>query len=131
MGRVFWITSAAAAAVVIYGLNETAVQAKRANAARLASVESSMTVSENTSGRRPAPVVNMGQSGSALATAAFGMSALQPETYDGEMVASIIAASPLEELEKVQLTSNLRQAEDGYADLNLVLSDVRSALAVE
>lgn len=130
MGRVFWMTSVAAAAAVIYGLNETAGQAKRANAAKLASAQSNVNLAANDAGQT-APYPVLGQSGSALATAAFGMSALQPETYDGDMVASIIAASPLEEVEKVQLTSNLQLAEDGNADLHLVLSDVRSALAVE
>ncbi len=130
MGRVFWMTSAAAAAAVIYGLNETADHAERVNATQLASVETvapQAAAVSGTSARLPA----LGQSGSALATAAFGMSTLQPETYDGEMVASIIAASPLEEVEKVQLTSNLQLAEEGDADLHRVLSQVRSALAVE
>lgn len=130
MGRVFWITSLAAAAVVIYGLSETAGKAERVTGTQIASVEAVSPIATpdvSESVRLPA----LGQSGSALATAAFGMSALQPETYDGDMVASIIAASPLEEVEKVQLTSNLQQAEIGQADLNRVLSDVRSALAVD
>lgn len=128
MGRVFWITSTVMAAAVIYGLSETAAHVERTNATQIASVEAPLAAEENV---RSTSLPAMGQSGSALATAAFGMSALQPETYDGELVASIIAASPLEEVEKVQLTSYLQQAEKGNADLRRVLSDVRSALAVE
>ena len=130
MRRVFWITSVATAAVVIFGLNEKADLAERTSSAQIASLEvTTQVVAPEIDKTEYIPSV--GQSGSALATAAFGMSALQPETYDGDMVASIIAVSPLEELEKVQLTSSLRQAESGYADLHSVLSDVRSALAIE
>jgi hypothetical protein len=130
MRRVFWITSAASAAVVIYGLTDKAEMVERTSSGQIASIEvTTQFIVPDASKAEQFPAV--GQSGSALATAAFGMSALQPETYNGDMVASIIAASPLEEVEKVQLTSNLRQAESGDADLNSVLSDVRSALAVE
>lgn len=73
----------------------------------------------------------IGSSGSALASAAFGLSALQPETYNGEIVLDIIDASPLESAEKQRLAAKLDAAEMGYADLNLVLSDVRVSLAVE
>ena len=130
MGRVFWMTSVVAATVVIYGLNEGASHAEKAGDARhaLADVEALAATPKTVD---PAHLPPVAQSGFALATAAFGMSALQPETYDGDMVASIIAASPLQEVEKVQLTSNLQEAEQGDADLNRVLSDVRSALAVD
>lgn len=69
--------------------------------------------------------------GAALATAAFGMSALQPETYDGEMVLDLIDASPLDPVEKRELAADLAAAERGRADLDDVLADVRIALAVE
>ena len=130
MRRVFWITSVAAAGVVIFGLADKAELGERTSTSQIAraEVQASLALPESEASKY---LPSVGQSGSALATAAFGMSALQPETYDGDMVASIIAASPLEEVEKVQLTSNLRQAESGYADLHSVLSDVRSALAVE
>lgn len=135
MGRVFWITSVVAAAVVIYGLNEGVRLSEKTPVTQLAQTDA---VSDGGSSHSATPdigdaakLLTIGQSGSALATAAFGMSALQPETYDGDMVASIIAASPLEELEKVELTSNLLEAEKGDADLNHVLSEVRSALAVD
>ncbi|CAN0584545.1 unnamed protein product, partial [Ectocarpus sp. 12 AP-2014] len=129
MGRVFWMTSVVAATVVIYGLNEGASHAEKAENTQLAhaNVETHVVAAKASDTVNLLPVK---QSGFALATAAFGMSALQPETYDGDMVASIIAASPLEEVEKVQLTSNLQEAEQGDADLHIVLSDVRSALAV-
>lgn len=72
-----------------------------------------------------------GASGRALAAAAFGLSALQPETYDGELVLDIIDASHLDTYEKRELTDNLKDAEAGRADLVLVLAEVRVALAVE
>ena len=130
MGRTYWVTSLVAAVAVIFGLNqaipEQAELVGKPQAAR-ADVVIAQTRREIEKTKR----LPIGHNGSALATAAFGMSALQPETYNGDMVASIIAASPLEEVEKVQLTSNLEAAESGKADLHLVLSDVRSALAVE
>ena len=131
MGRVFWITSVAAAAAVIYGLNLERPHRAENVAATAAPVAGTVVADAQPEIGQAERLPTVGQSGFALATAAFGMSALQPETYDGDMVASIIAASPLEELEKVQLTSNLQAAELGQADLHSVLSDVRSALAVE
>ena len=68
---------------------------------------------------------------SALITAAFGMEALQPDTYDGALVMDLIDASPLEETAKLRLSVNLAAAEAGRADLESVLTDVRVALAVE
>lgn len=73
----------------------------------------------------------IGSTGSALASAAFGLEALQPETYNGEIVLDIIDASPLERAEKRRLTASLEAAEAGRADLQRVLSDVRVSLAVE
>ena len=69
--------------------------------------------------------------GSALSTAAFGLSALQPETYNGEIVLDIIEASPLGYGEKDRLTAKLKAAEAGNAELPQVLSDIRVSLAVE
>ncbi|NNE87910.1 MAG: hypothetical protein HKN27_07520 [Silicimonas sp.] len=131
MGRVYWITSVAAAAAVIYGLNmERPDRVESVVATEVARADVVVSRVEPEIGTA-AQLRPSGQNGFALATAAFGMSALQPETYDGDMVANIIAASPLEELEKVQLTSSLQAAELGEADLHRVLSNVRSALAVE
>ena len=70
-------------------------------------------------------------SGSALMTAAFGMEALQADTYDSALVMDLIDASPLAETAKLRLSVNLAAAEAGRADLETVLSDVRVALAVE
>lgn len=75
--------------------------------------------------------VHVGSSGSALATAAFGLSALQPETFNGEMVLDIIEASPLEYSEKDRLTAKLMAAKAGNAQLPRVLEDIRTSLAVE
>lgn len=130
MGRVYWITSVAAASAVIFGLNQ-AIPEQAEMVAKAQPARADVIVAEALPKIGKAEHLPFGQDGSALATAAFGMSALQPETYNGDMVASIIAASPLEEVEKVQLTSNLQAAESGNADLHMVLSDVRSALAVE
>lgn len=77
------------------------------------------------------PVMSVGSAGSALASAAFGLDALQPETYNGEIVLDIIDASPLAGTEKRRLAAGLEAAEAGRADLQRVLSDVRYALAVE
>lgn len=130
MGRVFWVTSVCAAAAVILGLNQAMPeQAETVAAGQLAPAD--VVVAEALPEIGSVERLPYGRNGSALATAAFGMSALQPETYNGDMVASIIAASPLKEVEKVQLTSSLQAAELGTADLHMVLSDVRSALAVE
>ena len=71
------------------------------------------------------------QSGSALATAAFGMSALQPETYNGELVIELLKASPLTDEDKARLVASLNAAEVGQVDLPSVLADVRTALAIE
>ena len=67
--------------------------------------------------------------GSALATAAFGMSALQPETYNGELVIELLKASPLADEDKARLVASLNAAEAG--ELPAILADVRTALAIE
>ena len=76
-------------------------------------------------------VVEFREHGSALVAAAFGLSALQPETYDGDIVLEIIHASHLNATEKEELTAVLLAAEEGQGDLVNVLQDVRVALAVE
>ena len=76
-------------------------------------------------------VMEFRENGSALAAAAFGLSALQPETYDGDIVLEIIHASHLNATEKEELTAVLLAAEEGQGDLVNVLQDVRVALAVE
>ncbi len=72
-----------------------------------------------------------GRAGSALSAAAFGLSALQPETYNGEIVLDIIEASPLAYGEKDRLTAKLMAAEAGNAELPQVLADIRVSLAVD
>lgn len=72
-----------------------------------------------------------GTIGSALATAAFGLSALQPETFNSEIVLDIIDASPLGYAEKDRLTARLMAAKAGRAELPSVLADIRSSLAIE
>lgn len=74
---------------------------------------------------------DVGSSGAALATAAFGLSALQPETYNGQIVIDIIEASPLDFGEKDRLIAKLMAAEAGRAELPRVLADIRLSLAVE
>jgi hypothetical protein len=131
MGRVFWMTSVASAAAVIFALDYERPNKAEPVAAQDVPRDEIVVAEAMPDIGTPAYLPPLGQSGTALATAAFGMSALQPETYDGDMVANIIAASPLEEVEKVQLSASLQAAEKGHADLHSVLSDVRSALAVE
>jgi hypothetical protein len=75
-------------------------------------------------------VVEVDADGAALATAAFGMEALQPETFDEEMVLDIISVSPLQPLTKSRLAEKLDAAEAGEADLVVVLSEIRTALAL-
>lgn len=69
-------------------------------------------------------------SGSALATAAFGMSALQPRTYNRDVVVEIIQASPLSDAEKSRLNGYLQKADAGSENLTVVLKNIRIALAV-
>jgi hypothetical protein len=75
--------------------------------------------------------LQVGSNGSALATAAFGLSALQPETFNGDIVLDIIEASPLEYSEKDRLAAKLMAAKAGNAELPRVLSDIRMSLAIE
>lgn len=78
----------------------------------------------------PEPAELPTSSGSALATAAFGMSALQPETYDRDVVMDIIQASPLSQPDKSRLAGYLNNAETGAEKLSVALKNVRIALAV-
>ncbi len=73
----------------------------------------------------------VGSTGTALATAAFGLSALQPETFNSQIVIDIIEASPLAYGEKDRLTAKLMAAKAGRAELPRVLEDIRISLAVE
>lgn len=125
MGHVFWIASVAAAAAVILGLSRNE---------EVGGVHASLAATE---GGFAEPDIGqpegfgVGRGGDALAMAAFGMSALQPETYNGELVLGIIEASPLDSAEKVKLARNLEAAESGEVELAVVLQDVRIALAVD
>ena len=124
MGQIFWITSVVAAFAVIFGVGTIAEQETQS-----LPDEYDTAFAEPDLGEPEA--FFMRSSGSALASAAFGLSALQPETYNGEIVLDIIDASPLERAEKQRLAANLQAAEDGDADLHSVLSEVRVSLAVE
>lgn len=75
--------------------------------------------------------LTVGDTASALSTAAFGLSALHPETYNGQIARDVIAASPLGYSEKDRLTAKLYAADAGRAYLPKVLLDVRTSLAVE
>lgn len=125
MGHAFWFAASAVAAMAILGLGRSGFP----GAAVSASPESRAGYAEAMIGQPE--TFEVGVSGSALAMAAFGMSALQPETYDSDLVLGIIHASPLAEAEKVQLARDLEAAEAGQAELGLVLADVRIALAVD
>ena len=115
MGQIIWTLAGAAAVGSVIGLTA------------LSNQEPEMASLETSEPARPAlvaqqqDVMEFGSSGRALAAAAFGLSALQPDTYNGELVLEIIDASHLDEIEKQELT----------ADLDDVLEDVRVALAVE
>lgn len=71
------------------------------------------------------------RSGEALIAAAYGFEALQPESYDRDIVIELIEASPLDAPVKAGLAEELSAAEMGYLSLDAVLSDVRIALSVE
>ena len=125
MRQIAWII--AGAAVIGGGIGITSMDRPAPEGVALETTETAVVVSDIGS-----PItLDSSTSGRALAAAAFGLSALQPETYDGELVADIIDASHLDTYEKRELTDNLRDAEAGRADLDLVLAEVRIALAVE
>ena len=122
MGQVIWISGLAGAAVIALLIGAGGALSPAGEQYETAYAEPDIG----------APVqLTLGSDGSALSAAAFGMSALQPETYNGEIVLDIIQASPLTDDDKVRLASNLRAAESGQRELASVLADVRFALAVE
>lgn len=125
MRQTIWIMTAAAAVGSVIGL--TALGYQRPEPVEAKTSEQSRPVRV----AKAQDVAEFGSSGRALATAAFGLSALQPDTYNGELVLEIIDASHLDEGEKQDLASDLAAAEAGRADLDDVLEDVRIALAVE
>jgi hypothetical protein len=130
MGQVIWIMAGAAAVGAVIGLTSLSHQERVSATTKVVPTEEA-GVAEARSDVGEPEVVELGASGSALAAAAFGLSALQPETYDGELVLDIIDASHLDEVAKEELAADLEAAEKGRADLDDVLEDVRIALAVE
>jgi hypothetical protein len=125
MGHIVWIFAALAAVGGLIGLTSLDNHEPR--------TVTPVTAQDSASkARAPQPKYDdFGSSGSALSVAAFGLSALQPDTYNGELVLEIIDASHLDEEEKDALASGLAAAEAGRADLEEVLEDVRVALALE
>ena len=125
MGHFVWIFAALAAVGGVIGL--TSLDNHEPRPAR---PEAERT--EASGARTPQRSYNdFGSSGRALAVAAFGLSALQPDTYNGELVLEIIDASHLNERQKDELAADLAAAEAGRADLDEVLEEVRIALALE
>ncbi len=121
MGQVVWISGVMVAAAAVWTVTS-------AGAERPGDFDYEAAFAEPEIGE---PEILNVKSGSALATAAFGMQALQPETYNGETVVDLIQASPLTDYEKTHLTGILAAAEAGEADLSDVLTNVRVALAVD
>ena len=125
MGQGIWIFAAFAAAAIMVAL--TTQKGDGARQSTLRAEQAQYYVS----GAFPPDADSFGSSGRALSTAAFGLYALQPATYNGEVVLEIIDASHLDETQKSALVQNLAAAEAGRADLKSVLADVRIALAIE
>lgn len=125
MGQIIWILAGAAAVGSVIGLTALSNQEPT-----MVSYEAT-DQSEHAMTAEVQEVAQFGSSGRALAAAAFGLSALQPDTYNGELVLEIIDASHLDEIEKQELAADLAAAEAGRADLDDVLEEVRVALAVE
>ena len=124
MGRMSWIFSVAVAVAIIFGVSRLAGDTSQSEQVGYETAFAESEIGD-------AETFFIGSTGSALASAAFGLEALQPETYNGEIVLDIIDASPLERAEKRRLTASLAAAEAGRADLQHVLMDVRVSLAVE
>lgn len=124
MGQVVWITGVVASAAVVWAVASSGAE----NPTELVHAELTVAYAEPEIGEAEAFPAS---SGSALAAAAFGMSALQPETYNGEIVMEIIKASPLSSDEKSRLSRELAAVDAGQADLSDVLFNVRMALALE
>ncbi len=119
MGQYIFITGLASAVVVFLTVTSSNTETTGQN------FDSAYVVSEISE-----PEELHASNGSALATAAFGMSALQPATYNREVVLDIIQASPLSQADKSRLTGYLQNAETGTEKLSVVLKNVRIALAV-
>ena len=125
MGHFIWIFAALAAVGGVIGLTSLDNHEPRG-------VKPKTVQADADAERAPQRTFDdFGSSGSALSVAAFGLSALQPDTYNGELVLEIIDASHLNEEEKDSLAAELAAAEAGRADLDEVLEDVRVALALE
>lgn len=124
MGQFIWMVTAIAAVVGVVAVSSNDQTDPLTTATETAKNDMVVESSDVES-------VQLQSSGSALAAAAFGLSALQPDTYNGELVLEIIDASHLEAAEKQALVSDIAAAEAGRADLDTVLADVRVALAVE
>ncbi len=124
MGKVVWISGTVAAAAVVLAVASSGAESP----SELAYGEIEVTHVEP---EIIEPQTFTASSGSALASAAFGMSALQPETYNSEIVIDIISASPLSTDEKSRLARRLEAVTAGQADLSDVLLNVRMALALE
>ncbi len=124
MGQIIWIVSGLAAVVVAFGFGTMAEPSREPSTEALTTAVASSEIAKP-------EAFFIASSGSALASAAFGLSALQPETYNGEIVLDIIDASPLEYAEKERLAASLDAAESGDADLRIVLTAIRVSLAVD
>ena len=124
MGQMSWMVSVVAAIAVIFGASRFAGESAEPEQVGFETATAEPEVGD-------AESFFVGSPGSALASAAFGLEALQPETYNGEIVLDIIDASPLERAEKRRLTASLEAAEAGRAHLPSVLQEVRLSLAVE
>ena len=124
MGHFFWISSCLVAFAIVLGLNAFSQRAVPVGMVTQVGgyVEPDIGTPEE---------LEVGTTGSALATAAFGLDALQPETFNSEIVLDIIEASPLHFSEKDRLTAKLIAAEAGHGELPRVLADIRISLAVE
>lgn len=124
MGRVIWISSGCVAVALLIGAGIAGDPSDTAESVALADAYAEPEVAS-------ASGLEVGNTGSALASAAFGLSALQPETFNGEIVRNIIEASPLTYGEKDRLVAKLISAQEGRGELPRVLEDIRVSLAVE
>lgn len=121
MGRFVFVAAIGLAGAAVIGLTFRSDEPAPSEPARYVRAEPAATT----------VMLDAKATGSALATAAFGLSALQPETFNPEIVRDIIEAAPLDNGEKDRLTAKLSAAIAGHADLPHVLSDIRTTLAVE
>lgn len=124
MGRVIWISGACVAVALLVGAGIAGDPYEQVETASVADSYAEPDVGS-------AAELELGDTGSALASAAFGLSALQPETFNGEIVRNIIEASPLAYSEKDRLVAKLISAQAGRGELPRVLEDIRVSLAVE